>query len=203
MVCANDVASQQQVPELASSPAAVSDDLVFGVAINGVSARAHADLCTSFLDQYIAKLCQSFDCFAVQVPFMKHVMALVFDNCGGHVDAEHTYHYHFMPLCLLEAVGVPVPENKSWFVSVPALALRPRRLALTTSLLRRWADYPDAGRLIAHWPSTGPPSPIVGWALDGHPIFGPYDARGDLVTSNRATPNSALDDCNGKDDGRG
>ena len=55
-------------------------------------------------------------------------MSLVFDNCGGHVDTEHTYHYHFMPLCLLEAVGVPVPRNKSWYVALSTGVHRPSRV---------------------------------------------------------------------------
>jgi hypothetical protein len=39
---------------------------------------------------------------------------------------------------------------------------------------------------------AGFPSPIIGYMLDGWPIYGPYDANGDIVTG--------LDNCNGKVD---
>ncbi|GMH51101.1 hypothetical protein TL16_g00940 [Triparma laevis f. inornata] len=41
-----------------------------------------------------------------------------------------------------------------------------------------------------YWPSTSQPSPILGYALDGFPIYGPYDSEGNIVLA------SQLDECN-------
>lgn len=41
-----------------------------------------------------------------------------------------------------------------------------------------------------HWLTTDAPSPVVGWALDGFPIRGPYSQDGNVVTADR------LDACN-------
>jgi len=86
-------------------------------------------------------------------------MTRVFDGCLGHVDSQHTYHYHLPPTCLLNSLNGSA--DSSW-----------------------WAD--------GSWPDRGRPSPLIGWALDGWPIFGPYDASGRLMT------NATLDRCNGK-----
>mmetsp|Transcript_104629 Transcript_104629/g.337257 ORF Transcript_104629/g.337257 Transcript_104629/m.337257 type:complete len:682 (+) Transcript_104629:105-2150(+) len=87
-----------------------------------------------------------------------------FDDCGGHGDQSGRYHYHFPPSCLVRARGGVAPSHSGW-----------------------WAEEePDT-----FWPLRGPPSPVLGYALDGVPIFGPYDASGRLVQRGE------LDECNG------
>ncbi len=101
------------------------------------------------------------------------VMTYVFDSCMGHVDTSHHYHYHLPPTCLFAALGIPVPVNSSYWLD----------------------DQPS--RYAAYWPPAGPPSPIVGYALDGFPILGPYDSAGTLMYGTNH-PMSTLDQCNGK-----
>ena len=101
------------------------------------------------------------------VTFSSLPLALTFDNCLGHTDTDHSYHYHLPPKCLLNSLGVATPCDTDWWHQ------------------ENTTDY---------WPSTSSPSPLVGWALDGFPIFGPYDSHGDLMSSD------LLDVCNGKTD---
>lgn len=92
-------------------------------------------------------------------------LALNFDGCMGHTDTTHQYHYHMAPSCLFEKLGIPYPSDKYW-----------------------WAKSNRS----SYWPATATaPSPIVGWALDGYPIFGPYKANNELVTK------ADVDECNG------
>lgn len=77
---------------------------------------------------------------------------------------------HIAPTCLLSDLGVVVPDDSLWWL----------------------AEDP-----ILEWPQTSNPSPIVGWALDGFPIFGPYDDSGDLMIGT-SHANTTLDFCNGK-----
>jgi hypothetical protein len=55
--------------------------------------------------------------------------------------------------------------------------------------------------MAAQFPATGPPSPVVGMALDGYPIYGLYDEEGNLQRSKAF--NGSLDECNGKKDSDG
>ena len=97
-------------------------------------------------------------------------LSMVFDGCFGHVDPKgHRYHYHLIPKCLLESMGVPFPTNNTFWTA------------------QSFAEI---------WEPIGPPSPILGWALDGFPVFGPYDAAGRLVQGH-SHPQSPLDKCNG------
>ena len=93
------------------------------------------------------------------------------DNCMGHTSSkDHGYHYHLLPVCLFAQLGLPGPKNSTfWF--------GPAR------------SYTSA------FPATAAaPSPVLGWAMDGHAIYGPYD-------SSKAQVRSAdLDQCNGKMD---
>jgi len=100
--------------------------------------------------------------------------SLVFDDCGGHIDRQHIYHYHFLPYCVMRAVGVNVPANSSY-----------------------WMEMFQNGNIVDFWPPTSNPSPVIGWALDGFAIMGPYDDSGNLVS------NQTLDSCGGKIDNDG
>ena len=81
-----------------------------------------------------------------------------------------SYHYHILPTCLFKSLPIPTPNNPKFWTDPTAM----------------YAKY---------WPTTAEPSPIVGWALDGHPIFGPYDTTGELAKA------SDLDKCHGKTEG--
>lgn len=111
------------------------------------------------------------------VLFMTHTMSHIFDDCLGHVDPDHTYHYHGPPICLLNSL----------MISADASALR--------------ADWWYDGQ----WPPSADPSPLIGWALDGWPIFGPYDEHRELMMGQGGPSRGGhydrhptLDTCNGK-----
>ena len=82
------------------------------------------------------------------------------DSCNGHSDKGHRYHYHALPKCLLEELGVPSPINK-------------------TRYWNKW-DLLSVEEQVDLWPENGEASPLIGYALDGFPIFGPYNASGHL-----------------------
>jgi hypothetical protein len=121
------------------------------------------------------------------VPIMHHHLdaasgevrefAMAFDECGGHRGGRAVYHYHLPPLCLLKSLNGTVPARPDWW-----LADRPER---------QWPTRADA---------SGAASPLLGWALDGFPIFGPYDPDSGALQLSRAAcaAESALDNCNGK-----
>jgi len=105
---------------------------------------------------------------------------LLFDSCGGHGDLENRYHYHLPPICLLRSLGGTVPRVSDWW-----LAPNPE------------TQWPS------HAKSFGDISPLVGWAIDGSPIFGPYSPdNGELVVTSGGAGDAecttnVLDECNG------
>jgi YHYH protein len=111
-----------------------------------------------------------------------HKPSWSYDSCNGHSDTKHMYHYHIPPRCFLEAMGVAYPEDTFWWQDGAAVR-----------------TYADMG---AQWPASGPPSPVIGFALDGFPIFGPYDDAG-KVQHGMDYDGSDLDECNGKKDSQG
>ena len=106
---------------------------------------------------------------------------LLFDSCGGHGDLANRYHYHLPPVCLLRSLGGTVPRSGDWWLAPNAETQWP-----------------------GHARSSGSKSPLVGWAIDGAPIFGPYSPdNGELVvpasssgTDDECSTN-VLDECNG------
>lgn len=79
-----------------------------------------------------------------------------------------------IPTCLLEKLGQDVPSNRSY-----------------------WASN-DPLEQLDDWPDVGKPSPVVGYALDGFMIMGPYDEEGNLMVGRSVPARSTLDECNGK-----
>ena len=69
-----------------------------------------------------------------------------FDRCYGHQPGNGLYHHHVQPICLRAQLG----DN-----------LEPVRTSRTGTIYREKSGG---------WTH----SPILGWALDGHPIYGPY-----------------------------
>ena len=111
------------------------------------------------------------------VPFSNHTVSKIFDSCMGHVDGNgcHRYHYHMIPICLLANLG----QN-------------------LTAVNRTYWKAADPMAMASGWPSVSDPSPVVGWALDGLPIMGPYDDGGRLQLGTSAGRRATLDACNGK-----
>ena len=104
-----------------------------------------------------------------------------YDSCNGHSDTKHQYHYHIPPKCFLESLGVSYPDEPFWWMDGGTVR-----------------DYSD---MAAQWLATASASPIIGFALDGFPIYGPYDDAGNLMRGKEFGGN--LDECNGKVDGQG
>lgn len=94
----------------------------------------------------------------------------VFDSCMGHIDTGHRYHYHMLPVCLFSALGVPTPTGTDFWLQM----------------------MQNSSRTSEFWPESATPSPLIGWALDGFAIMGPYDEDGRLVNS------TSLDVCGGR-----
>lgn len=111
-----------------------------------------------------------------------HQPTWAYDSCNGHSDQQHQYHYHIPPVCFLKSLGIATPDA-SWWMNDDKDAVR------------------DHGDMAAQWPATSPASPVVGYARDGHPIYAVYDKDGKVQRSKMYSGD--LDECNGKDDGRG
>jgi len=112
-----------------------------------------------------------------------HEQTWAYDICNGHSDKKHQYHYHIPPICLMESMGVSFADSASWWINDEGNATR---------------DFAD---LANQFPDSGPASPVIGFARDGFPIFGPYDDAGSLQRG--AAFGGDLDECNGKMDGYG
>lgn len=87
------------------------------------------------------------------------------DLCGGVRTSRGAYAYRSIPFCLLRALNDTTPPD----AAIRASEGRPRRES---------------------WPKLAPPSPLIGYAIDGREIYGPYDETGQLA--------SGLDACNFK-----
>ena len=105
-----------------------------------------------------------------------------FDSCGGHSDTQGRYHYHAPPVCLMSRMGLTVPTTGTQFMLDKDTAVAETRWPskLSSSKL----DYKGLGT----YGSSG--SPVLGFALDGFPIHGPYNESGHLILS------SDLGECN-------
>jgi len=109
-----------------------------------------------------------------------HEQTWSYDECTGHSDTKHQYHYHLPPTCFLKSMGVAVPEDSDWWMDDEKVRL-----------------YEE---MSAQWPSTGS-SPVVGFARDGFPIKALYDSSGTIQRSQ--VYDGELDECNGKTDSDG
>lgn len=112
-----------------------------------------------------------------------HKQTWAYDMCNGHSDMKHQYHYHIPPICLMESMGVSFAEDPSWWINDEGNATR------------------DFSEMADQFPDTGPASPVIGFARDGHPIFGPYDDAGSLQRGKEF--GGDVDECNGKMDSNG
>src|SRR5437016_469911 len=80
-----------------------------------------------------------------------------FDPCLGHQPGSGQYHYHVSPICLRAELG----DN-----------------LVTVRTARTGTTYAEQTSGWHH-------SPILGWAIDGYPIYGPY---GYAVATDPASP---------------
>lgn len=110
-----------------------------------------------------------------------HKQTWSYDMCGGHSDKKHQYHYHMPPICYLKSMGVEFADEHTWWIDEDEVR-----------------DFADMKNM---FPATASPSPVVGFALDGFPIYGPYDSAGNRMSS--ATYGGDVDQCNGKEDSDG
>lgn len=109
-----------------------------------------------------------------------HKQTWAYDMCNGHSDENHQYHYHIPQSCYLESLGVAFADSPNWWINDAGDQVR------------------KFDEMAAQFPATAPPSPVIGMALDGHPIYGLYDDKGDLQRSKAF--GGSLDECNGKMD---
>jgi len=63
-------------------------------------------------------------------------LTLVFDACGGHVDHQHRYHYHLIPVCVLRALNAPTPARHNWWLSAHPEAQWPARAPRNAQVCR-------------------------------------------------------------------
>jgi len=92
---------------------------------------------------------------------------------GGHSDLGHRYHYHTIPLCVLREMGATVPSSGV-----------------------NYLFKENVNDQIAEWPSKSDPSPFLGLARDGFPIYGPYNVDGILQLGASAGSDATLSNCN-------
>jgi hypothetical protein len=116
-----------------------------------------------------------------------HKATWSYDSCVGHSDGRHQYHYHIPPFCFLTSMGLPTPDSPDWWINDAGTEVR---------------SYSD---MAAQFPTKSiinplRYSPVIGFARDGFPIFGPYDDQGKLML---AATDVDLDECNGKLDSKG
>jgi len=123
-----------------------------------------------------------------------HKATWSYDLCNGHSDKAHQYHYHLPPQCFLESLGVPIPSKVDWWIQRQA----PQQIRTTTAT-SQVLDYSD---MAAQWPSNSSGGTVlIGWALDGFPIYGPYDEDGVLQRGQQY--GGDVDVCNGKTNRKG
>jgi len=110
-----------------------------------------------------------------------HNQTWSYDSCSGHSDTNGKYHYHIPPSCLLKDMGMDYADTHTWWMD--------------DGIVRAYDD------MASQFPSTGSPSPVIGRALDGFPIYALYDDEG--VLQRGAEYDGELDKCNGKLDSSG
>jgi len=112
-----------------------------------------------------------------------HKQTWAYDVCNGHADTKGQYHYHIPPACFLKNMGMEFADSNIWWINDKGTAVR---------------QYIDMANQFS---KTGTPSPVIGWAIDGHPIYALYDEDGNLQKSKDF--GGTVDECNGKVDSEG
>jgi hypothetical protein len=119
------------------------------------------------------------------------------DKCGGQVDNWGRYHYKIPPICLVQ-------EIDSWLNSTSGpYDLSAYRYNQSHAHIKIVVDDDPATKIditTISETTDAAPSPQIGWALDGFPIYGPFGPLGMHMKpcgSAYAHPTLCLDQCNG------
>lgn len=112
-----------------------------------------------------------------------HAQTWAYDMCNGHSDKKGQYHYHIPAMCFLDNMGVAFADSADWWINDEMTEVR---------------NYEE---MAAQFPATADPSPVIGFARDGFPIYALYDKTGALQLSQPF--GGDLDECNGKTDADG
>lgn len=131
------------------------------------------------------------------------VAAARMDRCGGVSDKQGVYKYHLAPVCLMDQL------SRHAAATVSALWRFDQMNANETVSVGVTSDGNTSNTSItlkkklmalAQGATAVQPSPQVGWALDGFPIYGPVGTHGILMLR-CGTPGAhasvCLDSCNG------
>ena len=113
-----------------------------------------------------------------------------FDNCRGQIDDANQYHYRQIPLCIVQKLEGTTLPIELW--DNPKVCQCGNDTSSDCG-----EDDPDSVEDPNSWPQRlSQPSSLIGWALDGFPIYGPYDELGNLTYP--ASSGGQLDECNGR-----
>lgn len=118
------------------------------------------------------------------------VVAALMDKCGGYADKEGRYKYHVPPVCLIDQLSAMATRSAEYRAAINSSTVEE---GLSVTLKKRL----QALQLGPAWTA---PSPQLGWALDGFPIYGPVGTKGIPMLrcgSTGAHASVCLDDCNG------
>jgi hypothetical protein len=115
------------------------------------------------------------------------------DRCRGQIDNASRYQYRGPPMCLLKSLAADAVPAEIW----DDLMFCPCGANTSTC----GTDAPDLLTNRSNWYGYMPvhrvyPSPLIGWALDGFPIYGPIDEHGVLTAPQK--DGGELDECNGR-----
>jgi len=125
-----------------------------------------------------------------------HQPTWAYDSCNGHSDTKHHYHYHIPPQCFLKTMGIATPEDSEWWIHDQHAAGKDQTVAQIKARSGHDKYVRDFTEMAEQWPKTSNPSPVIGFARDGYPIYGPYDESGKVMRG--MWYGSDLDECNGR-----
>jgi hypothetical protein len=122
---------------------------------------------------------------------------LGFDKCGGRADLlEGRYKYQVVPTCLLQQLQLAENASSTYVTSTSTVTVN----GTTETFVDLNANSSSASSSSSISGSLSVPSPQVGWALDGFPIYGPIGPHGLAMHpcgTSSAHPLVCLDACNG------
>ncbi len=123
------------------------------------------------------------------------VAAALMDKCGGYADLEGRYKYHVPPVCLMDQLNaMALRASTDASINETVADTDSNTGTSTSTTLKKRLQALQLGSLDSR------PSPQVGWALDGFPIYGPLGTKGLSMLrcgSTGAHATMCLDDCNG------
>ncbi len=198
------VCTPEVIPSVNTNNLCMSTDVTVSLNNTEVSFQSTACADDGFLQQYkmsVSNSAERHSTTSIKLPtgpigmavdgtfIFGHNSSLNFTGgCKKQVDAHGRFFYDSIPLCLLKSLGGTVPPEDTWN----------RALDQNQQNLHEWVRV---------WPAEGDPSPLIGYAVDGLPIYGPYGEDGKLMGWGGVFPSkkhpwynvdSHLDSCNGR-----